>query len=353
MLYSLFRANSPELSEEVEYHRSVLRIRFEKRKRDSNMYNHFYTETAVYNDMKELLNKLDSDGVVTGWGENDEAYTVGECVSELAKSLEENERPLFCFAGKDIDPIGNVQNSWRAFLITNHRLLIAFAKECKGGIISEFKGTESFNFRAVSQMECDIEKNEFTMEISGWEYGQGTEYHIRFNKKNAASKVKEHINLAVDSLPLDSPMIRPNGATEKNPPCRRRVLDTDRETPAMVAAKCGGGIILEDTSAAESEDMHLGDVRFVKMDLSEKRRPSYTAKCCVREAPDSPIDEIALRNALQKVVAFKMVCAKYVAVPNDFPASPKEGKSNEWNAIVAECLHPLTRTPQGAIRYTH
>lgn len=147
------------------------------------MYNHFYTETAVYNDMKELLNKLDSDGVVTGWGENDEAYTVGECVSELAKSLEENERPLFCFAGKDIDSIGNVQNSWRAFLITNHRLLIAFAEECKGGIISEFKGTESFNFRAVSQMECDIEKNEFTMEISGWEYGQGTEYHIASTRR--------------------------------------------------------------------------------------------------------------------------------------------------------------------------
>ena len=31
------------------------------------MYNHFYTEAAVYNDMKELTNKMYTDGVVTDW----------------------------------------------------------------------------------------------------------------------------------------------------------------------------------------------------------------------------------------------------------------------------------------------
>lgn len=122
------------------------------------MYNQFYTETAVYNDMKELTNKMYTDGVVTDWGKNDETCTVMECTLELANSLEERERPLFCFAGKDIDEIGNAQNSWRAFLITTDRLLIAFAVECKDSRASEFKGVESFDFRAVSQMECDFEK---------------------------------------------------------------------------------------------------------------------------------------------------------------------------------------------------
>ena len=57
------------------------------------MYNHFYTEASVYNDMKELTNKMYTDGVVTDWGKNDETCTVMECTLELANSLEERERP--------------------------------------------------------------------------------------------------------------------------------------------------------------------------------------------------------------------------------------------------------------------
>lgn len=303
------------------------------------MYHQFYTIDVIERDMRALLDLIDDSNIVDA----NERVPIEICAWSLAIALEEHERPIWGFMCQDVDD--PVQYTWRAFLFTSTRLLMAYSGELDDGYESELKGVESFDVRSISKLDYSVEDNEILIEL-GWGKPPERRYNVHFNVRNAVVKVHDGILKTMGKLHINQLPIPPAGRPVINPPCCQRLLCNHKSV--QQDAKEGGLVALVATSLEESKDLYLGDVDFKEMDFPNTLRPSYTARCCVLENKGGYFNEQALRESMQHVLDFAKDGALRVGVPSDFL---KIGRGKDVRAIVTECLHSLTSLPMGVVYY--